>query len=141
MAVDEVDLGPGDHCPHVVARADARADRLAADHTRIRMLSAARATSREEADREKAAKHVMTIASAYQLGASRSYPILQRDFNVVLVQYFESAEQMQPSKERYDAFMKAWGKAHEARTRELVKNYPAMREITGEYTMRQITFK
>lgn len=35
---------------------------------------------KEEDDREKAAKHVMTIASAYQLGASRSYPILQRDF-------------------------------------------------------------
>jgi TRAP-type C4-dicarboxylate transport system substrate-binding protein len=34
----------------------------------------------EESDREKAAKHVMTIASAYQLGASRSYPIMQRDF-------------------------------------------------------------
>jgi TRAP-type C4-dicarboxylate transport system substrate-binding protein len=35
---------------------------------------------KEEEEREKAAKHVMTIASAYQLGASRSYPILQRDF-------------------------------------------------------------
>jgi TRAP-type C4-dicarboxylate transport system substrate-binding protein len=34
----------------------------------------------EEADREKAAKHVMVIATAYQLGSSRSYPILQRDF-------------------------------------------------------------
>ena len=34
----------------------------------------------EESEREKAAKHTMTIASAYQLGASRSYPILQRDF-------------------------------------------------------------
>jgi TRAP-type C4-dicarboxylate transport system substrate-binding protein len=35
---------------------------------------------REEDEREKAAKHTMTIATAYQLGASRSYPILQRDF-------------------------------------------------------------
>lgn len=33
---------------------------------------------REEDDRKKAAKHVMTIATAYVLGASRSYPILQR---------------------------------------------------------------
>ena len=63
------------------------------------------------------------------------------DFNVVLVQYFESAEKMQPSKERYDAFMKAWGKANEAKTRELVKNYPAMRDITGEYQLRRISFK
>lgn len=37
-------------------------------------------TRNEEADREKAAKFTMTIATAYQLGASRSYPILQRDF-------------------------------------------------------------
>ncbi len=35
---------------------------------------------KEEDDREKSAKHLMTIATAYQLGASRSYPILQRDF-------------------------------------------------------------
>lgn len=37
-------------------------------------------THKEEQEREAAAKHVMTLASAYQLGASRSYPILQRDF-------------------------------------------------------------
>jgi TRAP-type C4-dicarboxylate transport system substrate-binding protein len=37
-------------------------------------------TRKEEEDRQKAAKHTMTIASAYVLGASRSYPILQRDF-------------------------------------------------------------
>jgi len=37
-------------------------------------------TRKEEDEREKAAKHTMTIATAYQLGASRSYPILQRDF-------------------------------------------------------------
>ncbi len=35
---------------------------------------------KEEQEREKSAKHLMTIATAYQLGASRSYPILQRDF-------------------------------------------------------------
>lgn len=35
---------------------------------------------REEDARKKAAKHVMTIATAYVLGASRSYPILQREF-------------------------------------------------------------
>ncbi len=37
-------------------------------------------TRNEEDDRQKQAKHVMTIATAYVLGASRSYPILQRDF-------------------------------------------------------------
>jgi len=33
----------------------------------------------EEREREKAAEHVMTLATAYVLGASRSYPIMQLD--------------------------------------------------------------
>lgn len=37
-------------------------------------------TAKEEAERKKAAKHTMTIATAYILGASRSYPIMQLDF-------------------------------------------------------------
>ncbi|MGB0866079.1 MAG: TRAP transporter substrate-binding protein [Granulosicoccaceae bacterium] len=37
------------------------------------------ATKKEEKSREKAAEHVMTIATAYALGASRSYPIMQLD--------------------------------------------------------------
>lgn len=36
-------------------------------------------TRQEEAEREKAAEHTMTIATAYVLGASRSYPIMQLD--------------------------------------------------------------
>lgn len=36
-------------------------------------------TAQEERAREKAADHIMTIATAYVLGASRSYPILQLD--------------------------------------------------------------
>ncbi len=36
-------------------------------------------TANEERDREKAADHVMTLATAYVLGASRSYPIMQLD--------------------------------------------------------------
>lgn len=36
-------------------------------------------TAQEEREREKAADHVMTIATAYVLGASRSYPIMQLD--------------------------------------------------------------
>ncbi len=41
---------------------------------------AAAATAKEEKEREKAAKHKMTIATAYVLGATRSYPIMQLDF-------------------------------------------------------------
>jgi TRAP-type C4-dicarboxylate transport system substrate-binding protein len=40
---------------------------------------AAAQTAREERAREKAADHIMTIATAYILGASRSYPIMQLD--------------------------------------------------------------
>ena len=36
-------------------------------------------TANEEREREAAADHVMTIATAYVLGASRSYPIMQLD--------------------------------------------------------------
>ncbi len=37
-------------------------------------------TRKEEAEREAAADHVMTIATAYVLTADRSYPIMQLDF-------------------------------------------------------------
>lgn len=40
---------------------------------------AAAQTANEEREREKTADHVMTVATAYVLGASRSYPIMQLD--------------------------------------------------------------
>ncbi|WP_299659612.1 TRAP transporter substrate-binding protein [uncultured Ruegeria sp.] len=40
---------------------------------------AAAQTAKEESEREKAAEHVMTVATAYVMGASRSYPIMQLD--------------------------------------------------------------
>ena len=41
---------------------------------------AAAQTAKEEKERQKAAEHTMTVATAYILGASRSYPIMQLDF-------------------------------------------------------------
>jgi TRAP-type C4-dicarboxylate transport system substrate-binding protein len=41
---------------------------------------AAAQTAKEEQEREATAEHTMTIATAYVLGASRSYPIMQLDF-------------------------------------------------------------
>ena len=41
---------------------------------------AAAQTAKEEREREDAAEHTMTVATAYVLGASRSYPIMQLDF-------------------------------------------------------------
>ncbi|MCB1456646.1 MAG: C4-dicarboxylate ABC transporter, partial [Nitratireductor sp.] len=36
-------------------------------------------TAKEEKEREAAADHIMTVATAYVLGATRSYPIMQLD--------------------------------------------------------------
>ncbi len=41
---------------------------------------AAAQTAKEEATRERAADHIMTVATAYVLTADRSYPIMQLDF-------------------------------------------------------------
>ncbi len=81
------------------------------------------------------------------LGQLKDYSILvselpnSGDFNVVLVENFENSAQAEPSKDRYDAFMEAWGEDTQAKSREITKNYPAMREISGEYNLRRITFK
>ncbi|MCB2099831.1 MAG: C4-dicarboxylate ABC transporter, partial [Rhodobacterales bacterium] len=41
---------------------------------------AAAQTAKEEKERKDAAKFTMTLATAYIIGASRSYPIMQLDF-------------------------------------------------------------
>lgn len=61
--------------------------------------------------------------------------------NLFLVVKFEDSSQLEPNKARYDEFMKAWGDANRDKTREVVKNYPSMREITGEYLVRKIDIK
>ncbi len=61
------------------------------------------------------------------------------DFNVLLVTRFKSGADLAPSKARYEEFMKAWGPAREAQNQKLVKDYPAMRTITGEYQMHRVT--
>ena len=37
-------------------------------------------TAQEEKEREAAAEHIMTVATAYVIGSTRSYPIMQLDF-------------------------------------------------------------
>jgi hypothetical protein len=63
------------------------------------------------------------------------------DFNVILVLRFKSAADLQPSKEQYDAFMKAWGEENQATTDEIVPTYPDIRAITGEYLFREVSMK
>lgn len=90
---------------------------------------------------------VASSEAAKKLGQIESYSVyvselpLSGDFNVMLVTRVKSAADLEPSKERYDAFMKAWGEANEAKSKETVKSYPGIRQITGEYRLREITFK
>ena len=63
------------------------------------------------------------------------------DVNLFLVVKFADSSQLEPNQEEFEKFEEAWGEEREARNRELVKNYPGMRKITGEYLVRKITFK
>ena len=63
------------------------------------------------------------------------------DFNVVLGIDYKDSASLQPDKAEYDAFMKKWGEENQKRSDQIVQTYPDIREITGEYMMRSITFK
>ncbi len=84
---------------------------------------------------------------AVELGQIEEYAIYRSvlpqsgDVNLFLVTKFANSAQLDPNKENYHKFMKAWGEANEERTREITKDYPGMREITGEYMVREITVK
>lgn len=84
---------------------------------------------------------------AKDLGQIEDYGVMVSDlpssgeFNMILGIKLATSADMQPNKEDYDAFMDAWGKANRDKTREVVKNYPGMRTITGTYMMREVTFK
>jgi hypothetical protein len=55
---------------------------------------------------------------------------------------FKNNEALAPNKARYDAFMAKWGEARNKETNEMAqRDYPAMRSITGEYLLREITLK
>jgi hypothetical protein len=83
-----------------------------------------------------------------KLGHIEEYHIYRSDlaesgsFNLLLVVRFKNSEAMAPNKARYDAFMKEWGAERQKKTNEIAQHdYPAMRDITGEYNMREITLK
>ncbi len=62
-------------------------------------------------------------------------------FHLLLMIEFPG-ENMQPSRERYDAFIEAWGEANMDRSNETVVNvYNEIREITGTYLTREIEMK
>jgi len=85
---------------------------------------------------------------AKELGQIEEYSIFRSDlensgsFNLLLVIKFANTADLAPNKERYEAFIEAWGQANaDASTEYAQKNYPGMRELTGEYMMREITLK
>jgi hypothetical protein len=84
---------------------------------------------------------------AKELGQIEDYSIYRSqlpqsgDVNLFLVVKFTDSSQLEPNKEEYAKFMQAWGEANQEKSREITKNYPSMREITGEYLVRKITMK
>jgi hypothetical protein len=84
---------------------------------------------------------------AKELGQIEEYSIYRSqlpqsgDVNLFLMVKFTDSSQLEPNKEEYQKFMQAWGEEREAQNREITKNYPAMRKITGEYMVRKITIK
>jgi hypothetical protein len=83
---------------------------------------------------------------AKELGQIEDYHIYRSDlpqsgeFNLLLVVKFKNTDALAPNKARYEAFMKKWGAERQKKTTEIAqKDYPAMRDITGEYQLREIT--
>ena len=85
---------------------------------------------------------------AKKLGQIEEYAIYRSDlpqsgdFNLLLVVKFANTADLAPNKARYEAFMKEWGEAQAQETSDYAQqNYPAMREITGQYYLRKIEIK
>jgi hypothetical protein len=85
---------------------------------------------------------------AKDLGQIESWSIFRSDlpqsgeFNLLLIVKFANTADLAPNKERYEAFMKAFGEERNEETTEYAqKNYPGMRELTGQYYLREITLK
>lgn len=83
---------------------------------------------------------------AKKLGQIEDYHIYRSDlpesgtFNLLLVIKFKNNEQLGPNKARYEAFMKEWGAERNKKTTDTAQHeYPAMRDITGEYNVHEIT--
>jgi hypothetical protein len=85
---------------------------------------------------------------AKKLGQIEEFHIYRSDlgesgsFNLMLVVKFKNNEMLPPNKARYEAFMKEWGEERNKKTTDIAQHaYPAMRDITGDYNMREITIK
>jgi hypothetical protein len=60
----------------------------------------------------------------------------------LLIVKFANTADLAPNKEQYEAFMEKFGEERIKETTEYAqKNYPPMRELTGQYYFREITLK
>jgi hypothetical protein len=89
---------------------------------------------------------VQTNEIAKKLGQVEDYHIYRSDlpesgsFNLLLIIKYKNSEAMAPSKARFESFMKELGAERFKKTTETAQHdYPAMRDITGEYNVREIT--
>jgi hypothetical protein len=90
---------------------------------------------------------VASNEAAKQLGHMQDYNVYVSDlpnggdFNVVLITRFANTADLAPNRARYEQFMERWGRQNEAATRKTTTTvYPNLREITGEYMLREVTF-
>ena len=64
------------------------------------------------------------------------------DFNLVLMVKYKNSADLAPNKEKYEAWIKEWGDARTESWAEFAdQDVAVMREITGQYIMREITLK
>ena len=90
---------------------------------------------------------VKSFEIAKELGTIVDYAIYRSqlpqggDFNLLLVVEYANSAAMEPSEERYNAFMEKWGEENQAVSDKIVQEYPSMRTITGQYNVRRITIK
>lgn len=85
---------------------------------------------------------------AKRLGHIEDYAIYSNtngageDFDLLLVVKYGSTADLAPSKERYDAFMAEWGKQRQDSNQRTVREvYNKIRELTGQYHVREIKIK
>lgn len=64
------------------------------------------------------------------------------DYNLTLVITYKDLAQFDKGRKEFKAFEEAWlKKISEQKRREVVKTYPDMREIVGEYLMRKVELR
>ncbi|MAD73984.1 MAG: hypothetical protein CML20_04165 [Rheinheimera sp.] len=90
---------------------------------------------------------VKAVKIQKELGYIKDWKIYGSDmpnsgnFNMLLIVTFNNSADLEPSKKKYDAFMKKWSEADEKMSNEISAKYPEVRTIMGEYQLREIMMK